>query len=696
MSKSPGRLLPIFLTFFSFIVPGAGAPSVSSTLPAPSSGVGALTSVSITFSEAVSGVEAADLMVNGEPAVSLTGSGAGPYAFGFTQPPPGTVSVEWTDDPGISGLGTGAFNPAGAWSYTLVDNVAPAIDLVETSVPGQSTKHVLPAPSSVVSTMTQTTVHFSEPVTGVNASDLRINGQAATAVTGSEAGPYVFSFAQPGNGAVNFTWQAAPGITDGNGNLFVAESWSVAKSSSVGSVVISEFLAANGGAASIPANGMLALWADPASAASTNPSAHLNSGIGIDSEFEHDYSAWGLELVNPLGQIADRIPWGIQVSDQSIGRDGTDTWKLLDVPTRGETNASPEVLGALAGVRINEWTGLDVALGGISTGQFSELHNASGAAVDLSGLWLGDAPSESGIRRWRFPALSFVGAGSHALLLPSSGGNDPARPNFSLNRGGEMLILSDDSNTLDSVGFGLSDGTGSEGRAPDGSVVIATLLPTPGAANVPANSPLPVFYQHPRSRSVAAGGSLTLSAAAQPASGYQWYFNGDPVPDAISPDLVLNPLTAEHEGNWQCLASNGGDTVFSQTALITVYYNYEMMAAEKSLGPADGDDDGDGTPNAIEFLTGTDPLTPDHSPSSTGIESEGENLYLLHSLRISGRAAYSGLTGELSPDFQAWLRSEPVEDNVLSTEPNGDRTMQFKFLMPPNEPRQFLRMVLDP
>lgn len=259
-----------------------------------------------------------------------------------------------------------------------------------------------------------------------------------------------------------------------------------------------------------------------------------------------------------------------------------------------------------------------------------------------------------------------------------------------------MLILSDESTALDSVGFGISSATGSEGRAPDGGGVIAALLPTPGAPNVPANSPTPVFYQHPRSRSVAAGTSLTLTAAAQPATSYQWYLNGLPFPGGISSSLVLNPITAAHEGDWHCEASNGGAPVSSETAAITVYYNYEKLAAERSLGPANGDDDGDGVSNAIEFLTGSDPLAADHSPASTSLEMEGENLYLLHTMRISGRAAYSDLTGELSPDFEAWLRDEPVQSSVLSTEPNGDRTMQFKFLMPPNEPRQFLRMVLDP
>ena len=64
-----------------------------------------------------------------------------------------------------------------------------------------------------VTNLTQLMVPFSEPVTGVNASDLLINGMPASSVSGSGT-TYTFSFAQPNATMVNVTWAAAHGIRD--------------------------------------------------------------------------------------------------------------------------------------------------------------------------------------------------------------------------------------------------------------------------------------------------------------------------------------------------------------------------------------------------------------------------------------------------------------------------------------------------
>ena len=77
-------------------------------------------SVSVTFSEPMTGVTADDLLVNGSAATSVTGSGAGPYAFsGYASPPLGLVMVQVlagaiVDDDGEAFQGT-------SWSHTLID-----------------------------------------------------------------------------------------------------------------------------------------------------------------------------------------------------------------------------------------------------------------------------------------------------------------------------------------------------------------------------------------------------------------------------------------------------------------------------------------------------------------------------------------------------------------------------------------------
>ena len=69
-------------------------------------------------------------------------------------------------------------------------------------------------------------VEFGEPVAGVRARDLTVNGAPATRVEGVGKGPYLFSgFAVPGPGPV--TVRVASGsITDRDGNRFEGSTWS--------------------------------------------------------------------------------------------------------------------------------------------------------------------------------------------------------------------------------------------------------------------------------------------------------------------------------------------------------------------------------------------------------------------------------------------------------------------------------------
>ena len=392
-------LLAVFSAVF-FLAPQALAvPTVTARVPAVAATVSVLTQVSVTFSEAVTGVDADDLLINADAALFVTGSGAGPYVFTFSQPPPGTVNVDFASDHGIAGqAGTGSLTTPGLWSYTLTDTIAPtflnaggvtaiavrtggsgytsapavaitggggsgatataqysgvttltltgggtgytlnptvafsggggsgaaAVAVISnagvvtavtitsggtgyTSTPavtitaasggagsgatataavstGQVTGFtitnagsgyisapavaltggvgtgatagagvrgvaVTPAPNSTVATLTQAEVNFSEVVNGVDAADLLVNGVAAAAVTGSGAGPYVFTFTQPAAGPVTFSWAGAHSIVDtaASPNAFGGTTWTVTLSGTGhGTLVLNEFLAANG------------------------------------------------------------------------------------------------------------------------------------------------------------------------------------------------------------------------------------------------------------------------------------------------------------------------------------------------------------------------------------------------------------------------------------------------------------------
>jgi hypothetical protein len=98
-------------------------PVVAARNPAAGATVTDLTQISLTFSEPVNGVDAADFLVNGAHAVGLGGGGSN-YTFTFSQPPSGTVNISWLGGHGIVDLASpvNAFNATGAgatWSYTL-------------------------------------------------------------------------------------------------------------------------------------------------------------------------------------------------------------------------------------------------------------------------------------------------------------------------------------------------------------------------------------------------------------------------------------------------------------------------------------------------------------------------------------------------------------------------------------------------
>src|SRR5262249_44613888 len=112
-----------------------------------------------------------------------------------------------------------AWNNVAAGSYTLTaaatDNVglSSTSSVVNVTVSTNTTSPVVfsksPAPGTLTS-LTQITVTFSKTVTGVNASDLLINGAPAAAVNGSGTN-YIFTFAQPAYGAVSITWATGHG-----------------------------------------------------------------------------------------------------------------------------------------------------------------------------------------------------------------------------------------------------------------------------------------------------------------------------------------------------------------------------------------------------------------------------------------------------------------------------------------------------
>jgi hypothetical protein len=218
-------------------------PTIQVLSPPPGSTVNSLTQIVLSFSEPVSGLEAEDLLINGEPAFGLQSSGNSVYTFTCSTPLPGFVSVYFDIDHGITDLAGNAFDqaaPGATWFYTVADSIAPLA------------ARLSPPPGAVVRSLSAVEVFFSEPVNGVTFGDLLVNGFPSTNVIGAGAGPYRFSFASPATGNVSLAWANDADIRDQNANLFGGGSWSITLNPSASdTITLNEFLAANESAAGL-------------------------------------------------------------------------------------------------------------------------------------------------------------------------------------------------------------------------------------------------------------------------------------------------------------------------------------------------------------------------------------------------------------------------------------------------------------
>lgn len=200
-----------------------------------------LREITVTFSEPVTGVDAADLMLNEIPCVAVRGDGT-TYTFTAPEVEHGTVMTSWDPRGGIADLNAPPIpfdttSTNARWVYDYYDPTAPKV--IST----------YPVPNSTVRRLTAVEVVFDRPVSGVDAADLLLGGLAATNVTGVAAGPYFFEFpAQSGN-HVKAEWAANHGIVDQAPEPagFGGGSWvyNINASLPVPGVVISEFTAEN-------------------------------------------------------------------------------------------------------------------------------------------------------------------------------------------------------------------------------------------------------------------------------------------------------------------------------------------------------------------------------------------------------------------------------------------------------------------
>ena len=366
-------------------------PGVTSVVPTPGDALSALTQITVTFSKPVSGVNAADLLINGQPAATVNSGSADQYTFTFPSPSSGSVLVGWDALHDISDLNGNAFDanaPGATWSYQLADLDSPYV--IETT----------PAKNVRVGKLTQVEILFNEPVTGVNAGDLLIKGSSATNVTGVLSGPYVFQFPQPSAGPVQFAWAGGHGITDlaTVPNAFAGGNWTNTLDLAYGlpTVRINEFLASNvdtnglkdefgnledwielynfGGtsvdlagcsltddaakpdkwvfpAVTLGANQYLVVFASGLDRKIVGGTNKLHTSFSLSSGGEN----LGLFNAESPRVVMDEFAPGYpeQRNDHSYGRDTVNALRYFATPTPGAPNGSSSITGVVANVNFS-------------------------------------------------------------------------------------------------------------------------------------------------------------------------------------------------------------------------------------------------------------------------------------------------------------------------------------------------------
>ena len=214
----------------------------------------------------------------------------------------------------------------------------------------------------------------------------------------------------------------------------------------------------------IAAGGYLIVYADSDTAAA-----------GLHTGFQLEALGDSVRLYDAVIVLQDSVVFGTQIADRSISRTAAApaTWALT-LPTIGAANGNAVTLGAVTGVKINEWACKpDYRL----NGDFIELYNPSANPVALGGARVTDDLANYPSRQV-FPDLSYIAAGGRLVL-------DSGYLAFGLDGDfGFIWLVGANGAVLDQVDALTQYADYSTGRTTDGAATFADFaVATPGLAN---------------------------------------------------------------------------------------------------------------------------------------------------------------------------------------------------------------------
>lgn len=210
------------------------APTVTIAQPPSPTNQTTITSVAVDFNESITGLGTGSFTTSGVTVDAVNGSGSS-YTI--------DISLTGADGAKTIQLPADAVTDLAGNGNVASNTVSITLD---TAAPTVATR--VPATNATISSLSQVSVTFSRSVTGVTAGDLTVNTSAATGVTGTGSGPYLFTgFDAPNDGLVNVELAAGSIIDTTVGNAFAGSSWSYTVDSSGIDVEITSADVASGG-----------------------------------------------------------------------------------------------------------------------------------------------------------------------------------------------------------------------------------------------------------------------------------------------------------------------------------------------------------------------------------------------------------------------------------------------------------------
>jgi hypothetical protein len=348
-----------------------------------------------------------------------------------TLPTPSTYLVLGTNQVAVQVFNAGIGSSDLGWDLSLangkVDNDAPVIAAIT------------PAPGTV-NELRQLTVFFSEPVVGINASDLLINGTPATTVSGGSE-MYTFTFTQPPLGNVQITWAASHGIADvaAPTHPFLATApgatWQYSLVDNTPPTLVYQLPFA--GVTTRSLTQVEVNFSEPV--ANVDAADLLINGAPATNVTQLAPNQFVFSFPSPpAGSVAVAFAAGHAIRDFANPPNNFSggSWSYVLDPNAPVTAVR---LNELAAANVNGLRDEDN-----ETQDWVELFNTSSNAVSLAGWSLTD--DEDDPARWIFPPVS-IGPRSYLIVFCSGKDRKPLAPgtrlhtNFKLNPDGEFLGL---------------------------------------------------------------------------------------------------------------------------------------------------------------------------------------------------------------------------------------------------------------